>query len=454
MYGFSYQGATQLLAAAEQPEGLVCISPGMTAGDLYHGWFYRQGALRLASSLGWGLQMLKADARRRKLREGSDRLEESWANLAAQFSVLPFRDHPALHCVGLPGYVLDWFDHAQPGDYWTSLDVSQSLHRISVPALHFSGWYDTYLEGSIQGFVELSREAGSDFARKHQYLIAGPWQHIPWGDRIGVADFGAEALLDTDAILLRWFNHWLKDSGEFADEPRIRHFVLGENFWRRAETFPADTNYTLYLHSAGKANSRKGDGALASVQPATEEPSDIFIHDPEVPVPAPGGPSALSGQFDQATLELGNNLLVYTSTPLVQALRVFGTPRISLSCATSSANTDFTAKLVRVRQNGTAEFICIGIARSSWLFAETGYAADTIHRWEFDLAPTSCHFAAGERIRLEIASSAFPLYDRNPGSAGPSCRATSWDWQRSTQIVYHDREHPSALYLPVSKDVP
>ena len=84
MYGFSYQGMTQLLAAAEQPEGLVCIAPGMTACDLYHGWFYHHGALRLASTLGWGLQMLKADARRMRLREASDRLEQAWANLAAQ----------------------------------------------------------------------------------------------------------------------------------------------------------------------------------------------------------------------------------------------------------------------------------------------------------------------------------------------------------------------------------
>src|SRR5580658_10033280 len=115
MYGFSYQGATQLLAAAEQPDGLVCIAPGMTAHDLYHGWFYHQGALRLASSLGWGLQMLKADARRRQLREASDRLEQAWTNLPAQSSVLPFRDHPALRAQGLPSYVADWFDHSEPG---------------------------------------------------------------------------------------------------------------------------------------------------------------------------------------------------------------------------------------------------------------------------------------------------------------------------------------------------
>jgi uncharacterized protein len=451
MYGFSYQGMTQLLAAAAQPEGLICIAPGMTACDLYHGWFYHNGALRLASSLGWGLQMMKADARRRQLREASDRLEQAWSNLAAQTAALPFSEHPALHGEGVPQYVLDWFDHYQPGEYWTELDVSQSLERITVPALHISGWYDTYLKGSIDGFVSLSKHAGTEIAREHQYLIAGPWQHMPWGDRIGAADFGPEALLDTDAILLRWFNHWLRDSGDFNNEPRIRHFVLGENRWRQAEAFPAKTNQAFYLHSKGKANSRKGDGELSTTTPASDEPCDIFIYDPEVPVPAPGGLAAASGQFDQSTLELGNNLLIYTSEPLSKSLWIFGTPRISLYCATSSDHTDFTAKLVRVRPDRAAEFICIGIARSSWLFAESGYTADALHHWEFDLEPTSCRFAAGDRIRLEVASSAFPLYDRNPGTGVPSCRATSWDWRRSTQMVYHSSEYPSALYLPVSE---
>jgi len=449
MYGFSYQGATQLLAAAEQPEGLVCISPGMTASDLYHGWFYRQGALRLSTTLGWGLQMLKADTRRKKLREVSDRLEQAWANLAMQFSVLPVRGHPALHGEDVPSYVIDWLDHSQSDDYWAALDVSRTVDRIAVPALHFSGWYDMFVEGSIQGFIDLSRKALNDFARKNQYLVAGPWQHIPWGDRIGAVDFGDQALLDTDTLLLRWFNHWLKDSCDFSHEPKIRHFVLFENGWMHSDGFPVEANYALFLHSGGKANSRKGDGVLAAEKPIDGEPTDVFVYDPEVPVPSPVGSIAASGSFDQSTLELGNNVLVYTTDMLVKPVRVFGTPRVVLFCATSSAFTDFTAKLVRVRPNGIADFVCIGIARSSWLFA--GYMPDLIQRWEFELAPTSCFFAEGDRMRLELASSAFPLYDRNPGTDVPSCKATSWDWRRSTQIVYHDREHLSALYLPVDE---
>jgi hypothetical protein len=308
-----------------------------------------------------------------------------------------------------------------------------------------------FLRGSVDGFLALRKSAGSEFAREHQYLLAGPWVHIPWGDRIGAAELGPEALVDTDTILLRWFDHWLKDSGAFAGKAHVRHFVLGENCWREAEVFPVDAEYALYLHSEGRANSRKGDGTLSAVIPHGDEACDIFVYDPEVPVIAPGGPAALSGPFDQAVLELGNNSLVYSTEPLEKPLWVFGIPRITLYCSTSIGNADFTAKLVRVTSNGAAEFICIGIARSNLLFAGTKYVADKIHRWDFPLEPTSCRFAEGDRIRLEIASSAFPLFDRNPGSEVSSCQATSWDWRRSTQSVFHGRVCPSALYLPVSE---
>jgi putative CocE/NonD family hydrolase len=451
MYGFSYQGMTQLLAAAEQPEGLACIAPGMTAYDLYNGWFYYHGALRFASTLGWGLQMLKEDTRRLKQREASDRLEKAWSNLAAQTTKLPYGAHPAIQGEKVPRYVLDWFEHDQPDQYWSSLDLSRSVKKINVPALHVSGWYDMFVDGSIDGYLALTEQALTAQARDNQYLIAGPWVHMPWGERIGAADFGSQALLDTDEILLRWFNHWLMDSGEFSEEPKIRHFVQGENRWRKAATWPARAKFALYLRSEGKANSRKGDGILSPSPSRMDEPRDVFVYDPEVPVLAPGGPTAASGQFDQSALELGNNLLVYTTEPLAEPLRIFGFPRVALYCSTSAANADFTAKLVRVKPTGAAEFISIGIARSSWLFSESGYVADKLYLWEFSLQPTSCEFAAGERIRLEIASSAFPLYDRNPGADIPPSRATSWDWERSTQFVYHDGKHPGALYLPVSE---
>ncbi len=448
MYGFSYQGMTQFLAAAAQPEGLVAIAPGMAACDLYNGWFYHNGALRLASSLGWGLQMLKEDTRRLKLREASNRLEQAWADLRNQFGVLPFRAHPALQSEGLPTYVIDWFDHEQPGEYWQALDVSACIESIDVPALHISGWFDMFLKGTIDGFRALSERAGSEEAREHQYLVAGPWVHIPWGDQAGEVNFGPEALLDADAILLSWFNHWLKGTGEFGGQPKVRHFSLFENRWHSAQEWPAGAEIGFYLRSGGRANSRKGDGALSEAAPTAGEPCDVFVYDPEVPVPAPGGSAALSGCFNQTGIEMGNNVLVYSTEPLRAAMGIFGSPRVRLYCSASAKTTDFTAKLVRVRPDGRADFVCIGIARSDFLFGG-GFTSDRAQCWEFELEPTSCRFDAGDCIRLEIASSAFPLYDRNAGSGVASSRASSWDWKRSTQFVYHDTARPSALYLPV-----
>ena len=449
MYGFSYQGAVQLLAAAEQPKGLQCIAPHMTAADLFHGWFYHHGALRLSSSLGWGIQMLREDARRRGLREASDRLESAWANVRAQTMHVPYAEHPAIADPALPAYVCDWFSHREPGAYWSDQDISTRFGRILVPALHLAGWFDAYVEGSIASFRALRSYAGSEFARENQYLIAGPWVHIPWGDRVGDANLGEDANLNIDVLLLRWFNHWLKDTDEFAEETRIRYFCLGPNDWRSADAWPAEAASPLFLRGAGNANARKGDGFLVPNPPVGNEPRDVFVYDPEVPVWAPGGAQASSGPLDQAALEMGNHLLVYTSGPVKRATEIFGHPRIRLYAATSARHADFTAKLVRVTPAGRAEFISIGIARSSWLFRQTDYVADKVYAWEFTLEPTAFVLAPGERLRLEIASSAFPLYDRNPSTDAAPQLATNWNWGRSTQQILHTAAQPSALYVPV-----
>jgi predicted acyl esterase len=479
MYGFSYQGMTQWLAAAEQPEGLLCIAPAQTAHDLYQGWFYSAGALRLASTLGWGLQMLKEDSRRLGLHEQSARLERAWQNLPAQFLETPYALHPAIQA----NYVADWIAHDTPSEYWQALDISQKMPRIRIPALHLSGWFDTYLSGTIAGFLAASREVAPE-ARDHQYLVAGPWQHIPWGRRVGPHDFGPAAALDTDTLHLRFFNHYLKDSNEFATEPRIRHFALNQNTWHTATQWPATscqltanklsadksfvpsnlptkpdsqpenfklsthefpTTLTLHLHSTSQANSSKGTGTLTPDPPTTDEPSDIYSYDPEVPVTAPGGIPNAPGPLNQALLEQGNNLLVYTSTPLTQSLHIFGHPLVTLHAQTSAPHADFTAKLICLKPSGEAMFLCIGILRST-------HAPDTPHLFHIQLDPTSVLFLPGDALRLEIASSAYPLFDRNPSTAIPPRLASPWNWRRSTQTVHHTPAMPSALHLPLHQE--
>ena len=405
----------------------------------------------LASALGWGTQMLKGDARRGGFREAGDALEAAWANLRGESYRLPVARAAALReWDGLTNYVRDWVAHREPGEYWQALDISTRYDRITVPALHVSGWYDTYGQGSIDGFAALRAQAGSEIARRHQYLLAGPWVHIPWGEKVGEADFGPGALVDTDTLLLRWFNHWLKDTGEWDGEPSARVFVLGANAWRAAEAFPsAATERVFHLGSNGDANSRKGGGLLLDTPPATPQSPDVFVDDPEVPVFAPGGPDALAGAFDQARLELGNHLLIYTTPPLAEPLEVCGRPRLSFHASTSAAPADFTGKLVRVDVMGRAWFICLGYARSTSLF-DASYQPDAVRRWDFSLDATACLFQPGERVRLEIASSAFPLFERHPNAAVAPDQAHASDWRRSTQMVWHDDAHPATLSLPRS----
>ncbi len=450
MYGFSYQGMTQWLAAAEQPEGLLCIAPAQTAHNLYQGWFYSGGALKLASTLGWGLQMLKEDARRLQLHDASAQLEQAWHNLAAQYLQTPYGRNSAIQST----YVADWLEHEEPSPYWADLDISGKMPQIKVPALHTSGWYDTYLAGSIDGFLAASHGAAPE-VREHQFLIVGPWQHIPWGQRVGAHDFGPDTNLDTDTLHLRFFNHYLRGSGEFTNEPRIRHFAVNQNRWHSADFWPkpcyqqtataSSPALALYLSSTSQANSSKGTGVLSRTPAVKQEPSDTYSYDPEVPVIGPGGLANTPGPLNQALLEQGNNVLVYTSAPLTEPLHVFGHPVLALHAQTSAAHADFVAKLILLKASGEALFLCIGVLRST-------HAADTSLLFQVQLDPTSVVFLPGDSIRLEIASSAYPLIDRNSSTAIPPRLASPWNWRRSTQTIHHTPELASALHLPIVQE--
>ncbi len=452
MYGFSYQGLTQLLAAAERPTALQCIVPAQTAGDLFNGWFYHHGALRLAGTVGWANQMLRADSRRLKNPAPGRALEAAAPQLPSRFWHAPYATLPELVDRRLPTYYRDWTSHRQAGDYWAAQDISRTFSQLKVPALHILGWYDSYLHGSALLYDSLTSDQADSVQRHHQYLVAGPWQHIPWGRLVGELDFGPEADFDTDRLLLRWFNHWLKDTGDFSDEPKVRLFAMGENRWKTADSWSAYGNgkgpmTTWYLHSDGRANSNRGDGRL-TLEPAFSEPRDSWVDEPEVPVLSPG-PSGAPGPFNQAKSEQLNNVLVYTSEPLATPITIAGAPRVVLFSVSSCSHADLVARLLRVLPDGRSYPISLGIARSSWLFPDNHHRPDTLHRWEFALEPTCCTLVPGERLRLDVAGSSFPLYDRNPGSDVPPQLATPSDWRHNLRQLAHTESHPSQLVLPL-----
>jgi hypothetical protein len=264
--------------------------------------------------------------------------------------------------------------------------------------------------------------------------------------------------LDYGAEVHRWFDYWLKgiDNG-IMNEPPVRLFVMGKNRWREENEWPlARTIYTpWYLHSAGQANTLHGDGSLSAERPASE-PQDRYTYDPHDPVPTRGGglccwQAALpGGAFDQRQVEARKDVLVYTSAMLEQDLEVTGPLKVVLWAASSAVDTDWTAKLVDVHPCGYARNLADGILRARYRHGTSKaqlLKPGGIEEYVIELSPTSNVFLAGHRIRLEISSSNFPHYDRNPNTGRAA--ASEEDMVSAAQTVYHDAQHPSHILLPI-----
>ncbi len=441
MYGFSYQGSTQLLAALGKPPALRALAPHMTAFDLYAGWFYRDGILQLSTTLGWASQMLREDARRRGAASEAA-LEHNWLNPGALCALLPIQGVAPITHDDLPSYGRDWIANSRPDPYWAEFDLLPRIAELALPMFHLSGWYDFYLRGSVEGFRAMAA------THPDQVLLAGPWQHLPWGEHVGGIPLGPAAAPTTDAAMAAWFHHWLDQESVTrpAPLPPVKYFVLGRNQWSEATTWPpADTtSQTWFLSSATRANSRYGDGTLD--QGGSGGPEDLFTYDPEVPVVAPGGNrggNAAFGPHDLAPQQEGNNLLVYTSAPLTRALTIAGDPRCELHVKSSAVRTHFVVRLSRVKPDGAALFLTLGATEVPDANAADGKVLS------IKLDPIAVEFAAGDCIRLDVASSAFPLLIRSPNTAtDPAQVGAAREFRRALQIVYHDDARPSALILP------
>nr|MBL9207066.1 CocE/NonD family hydrolase [Opitutaceae bacterium] len=439
MYGFSYQASTQLLAALAKPPALRALAPHMTAFDLYSGWFYRKGMLQLSTTMAWANQMLREDARRLKS-PAYAALEESYLATGRLSTHFPLREAGPLVAEGLPDYARDWLRHPTYDAYWQEFDLLRRVAELDLPMLHLSGWYDLYLRGSVDGYEAMAR------SHRHQVLIAGPWVHLPWGNQVGGSDLGPAAIPDIDERMSRWFHHWLDHDVPAGPTPYegCRYFVLGENRWREAPAWPppGGQDRTWFLQSDGRANSRFGDGRLSP--DAASGPDDLFNYDPEVPVQAPGGNlggAAGFGPHDLSAQQQGLNLLVYTAEPLAEPVVVAGRPRVRLFARSSASHTLWVVRLSRVTPEGRAQFLSLGASPAD--SAQDGPI-------EIALDPIAVRFAAGERIRMDVASSAFPLLVRHPNTAtDPASLRSPAEFRRALQIVYHDSSKPSQLHLPV-----
>jgi putative CocE/NonD family hydrolase len=453
MFGGSYVGATQMLAAMAVPPHLVSIFPYVTASEYYDGWTYQNGALMQWFSSSW-TSGLAIDT----LRRYADRAQapKEWVN------TLPLQDYPLLktpQTSELAPYFRDWLSHERDDAYWAQWRVSDHYSQMTVMGLHAGGWHDLFLKGSIKNYTGLRQQAATAEARAGQRLLVGPWAHAgtsPAG-KIGDVVFGKDAVLDNTNTTLKWFDYSLKGiKNEFASGAPVRLFIMGTNVWRDEQEFPlARTRYTkYYLHSSKGANGIAGDGSLSVALPGVEK-QDQFTYDPQNPVPTIGGRLCCGGAIppgpaDQRANETRPDVLVFSTPVLTEDTEVTGYVSVELYASTSAVDTDFTALLVDVDESGYARFLTDGIVRARYRESTKEASAITpgkIYKYTIDLWATANVFKAGHRIRLYISSSNFPRFNRNMNTGEDISNASKF--VRATQTIYHDREHSSVLILPV-----
>jgi putative CocE/NonD family hydrolase len=438
--GGSYLGWTQWAAAPAATPHLKAMVPVVPFGDVYPDIAYPGGAFQLALLFGWGAAVSGIPI----------------APLGYQkaFEHLPLNRWDEQFGREVD-YLRDWVNHPTYDDYWKARGINQRYREITVPALNIGGWYDIFSKAAIEMIDEVRAESSNRLVRRNQFVVIGPWAHGPGVQKLGELDFGPDAKLDLGDMQFKWFEYWLKnrDTG-VEDWPPYYLFVMGENHWRGENEWPlARSRVTeFYLHSQGHANTRQGDGRLSTSLPAAE-PSDTYVYDSNHPVPTHGGNNLVglaSGPLDQSKIEERPDVLVYSTEPLTEAVEVTGTVKMVLYAASSATDTDFTAKLVDVHPDGKAFNLCDGIIRARYRESSTNLELiepGTIYRYEIDMWVTSNLFHAGHRIGVEVSSSNFPRFDRNPNSGLPF--GTDTELLIATQTIYHDAEHPSHLLLPV-----
>lgn len=339
--------------------------------------------------------------------------------------------------------------------FWEKICYQRRFHEINLPVMHISGWYDDEQISTPMNFIGMTKRGATEFARNNQKLLMGPWGHaVNSAQKIGEVDFGPDALIDLRGYELRWFDALLKgqDTG-ILQEPAARLFVMGENKWRDENEFPLTrTQFTrFYFHSGGNANSRFGDGALSTERPATGTP-DRYLYDPARPTPYVTAPtsSQIGGPDDYAAVQQRGDVLVYMTPPLEQDVEVIGPIRVELYASSSAVDTDFTALLFDAHPTGFVQRLSDGIVRARYRDGmETASLIEPgkIYKFEIDVWNTCQVFFRGHRIGIQIASAAFPKFDRNLNTGEPLATATRM--LQAEQTIYHDAEHPSALVLPI-----
>ncbi len=454
MFGGSYVGATQFLAAIAHPPHLAGICPTVTASNYHDGWTYQGGAFEQWFNESWASGLAENTMRRRA--------EKKYDPLGGS-KVLPLNAYPVLEAPsgeGIAPYFKDWLAHPSFDAYWKELSIEDHYAQIQVPVLSFAAWYDIFLGGSLKNYVRLKTEGGTEAARKGQRLVVSVGGHAGQSSKgkSGAVEFGSKLAMDGDEMTLRWYDWLFKGEANGVEKEKpVKIFVMGKNEWRDEDDWPLARakNTKYYLHSTGGANGLGSNGALSAVAPA-EEKADQYVYDPSDAAPTIGGPLCCGalptgiGPEDQRPAEARSDVLVYTTPAFAKDTEVTGPVSLDLYVSSSAVDTDFTGMLVDVWPNGFAQNLTSGILRlryrNSQEKPELANPGETYHI-TVDLWSTSNVFLAGHKLRLEVSSSNFPRFDRNLNTGEEQARATRM--VKATNVIYHDKARPSALVVPI-----
>jgi putative CocE/NonD family hydrolase len=447
--GLSYPGAVQWLAAVEAPPHLVCAFPAMcfSSGRQF---FYFGGAFDL-SWLPWvAVNIAPDDRRRRGVTTGPQTVKEAreWWKVHGREAMwrVPLRDQPIL--AGAVPFYFEWLDHPEDGSYWHFADIEARHRNVRVPVFNFSGWHDEGYGpiGATRNYAGLRAHAPTPEARAPRLLI-GPWVHgAPTRETrtVGDRNFGEQAGLDYDTLVLDWCDRHARGIDVAAPDPPVRLFVMGANNWREARDWPVPSSPMAYFLRAG--------GRLSTEAPGAAESADTYVSDPMHPVEDPHFEAGL-GPHDQRPLESRRDVLVYSTPPLDEDVLVIGQIECRLWIASSAVDTDFLCRLLDVEPAGPAWNLVsptLEVLRTRYRESEAEpqwLAPDRPVEIVLRTALSANRFLRGHRIRLHVMSSFFPHLDRNPNTGEVS--ATASRLVPARQTVFHDASRPSRIMLPI-----
>lgn len=405
--GSSALGITQLLMAPTAPPSLVCQYIGVAASSLYHQGIFPGG------------QLLKNQV-------------EGWLG----------------YCAKDPGVFAFVSNQPYHNEFWKSLDTRPMAPHVKVPGLHQGGWYDTFIKGTIEGFVS-RQENGGEGAKGTQKLLIGPWDHY-WPKETAYGDFTlpeAGKQIPYPITTVDWFDYHMKGTATGIEQlPAVMYYVMGPfdgapssgNVWKTSDKWPvASEPLLLYLTA---------DGALSQNQPSARD-TIYYKVDSANPVPTLGGRNLFlaSGPVDQRSIEARDDVKVFTSEPLGQDLEITGELLAKITFESDCCDGDIALRLTDVYPDGRSILIADGLTRTA--HATPYDARITTRQLEVDLWSTSIVIAKGHQIRLSVAGSNFPKYEinRHVGLTG----ANTPEHKVAQNSIDVGGELPSVLILPV-----